>query len=85
MLYDGVLSVGTSGLYALSRKTQELDDDTIALYTWVVNGAGQINGVAFGGFACITGTGGPSKTSMTRGPSRGIVETAEVSCLAFET
>ena len=66
----------------LSAYTAEVNDDEIALFIWVVD-AGPYNGIAWLGSACNSGSTEnlSSKTSVTRGPSRGIVETAEVNQL----
>ena len=47
----------------------------IALYVWITNLNPAYDGIAFRGGAC----NGRKRTSLTYGPSQGVVETAEVS------
>ena len=62
----------------LNANTKEFNDDNIALYAWIVGGiTGTVTGIAWGGGACDTS----SKSSVSSGPSRGIISTAEVSIL----
>ena len=62
-----------NGLVGLTRRLNEPDVD---LYAWI-NNAGSCTGVAAGiGGACDNRS--HRKVSLTRGPSRGVVETAEV-------
>ena len=65
------------------KRFAELNENNIDMYTWIVDGSGKYTGLAWLGSACHTGTGGFSKTSVSKGPSRrnAIVETAEVSVL----
>ena len=50
-----------------------VNETDVDLYAWF-NNNGSCTGLAYGGVACHQAF----KTSLTRGPSRGIVETAEV-------
>ena len=85
LLYNEVLTVSGDDLDKLSEMTRELNDDSVDLFVWVVDGSGAYTGLAWLGAACKTGYGTHSKTSVTRGPSRynAIIETAEVSCCNF--
>ena len=89
MLYDGALGTSGDDLRTLSKKTADFKrgfgHSNVALYAWLVGtctpseSGGRITGRAWLGDACDTGTGGGSKTSVTC-MTRGIIETAEVSC-----
>ena len=79
MYYDDTLAVTLGNLNKLSVKTAEYNESDVDMYAWIVDCGGD-NGMAWLGTACKTGSGGKSKTSMARGPSRhsAIIETAEV-------
>ena len=80
LFYNDTLAVTLDNLKKVSEKTAELGENDVALYAWIVDGGGA-NGMAWLGSACEHGSGGKSKTSITRGPSRqnAIIETAEAS------
>ena len=80
MFHSETLRVTSNNLRKLSKKTADWGENDVALYAWIVDG-GRANGMAWLGAACKSGSGGMSKTSITRGPSRrnAIIETAEVS------
>ena len=64
------------GIYDLVREARRLNEPNVDLYAWI-NNRGSCSGVAAGiGTACDNQSF--RKVSLTRGPSRGIVETAEV-------
>ena len=63
-------------LNSLVRLTRRINEPDVDLYAWI-NNRGSCTGVAAGiGGACDNRS--YRKVSMTRGPSRGVVETAEV-------
>ena len=78
MNFSRDLSVTSDNLKELKKHTENVKDDEIDLYVWLVDGAGSYTGYGYIGSACDSHYG--QKTSMTRGPSRSnaIVETAEV-------
>ena len=60
----------------MTDEVRRLNEPEVDLYGWIVN-TGTVNGIAAGiGTACDNIEF--RKTSMARGPSRGVVETAEV-------
>ena len=60
----------------MTAEVRRLNEPDVDLYAWITN-TGAVNGIAAGiGTACDNIEF--KKTSMTRGPSRGVVETAEV-------
>ena len=80
LFHNEPLAVTLNNLRKLSNKTADWGENDVAMYAWIVDGGGA-NGMAWLGAACKSGSGGISKTSITRGPSRrnAIIETAEVS------
>ena len=64
------------GIRDLISEVRRLNEPDVDLYAWI-NNKGSCTGVAAGiGSACDNVS--HRKTSLTRGPSRGVVETAEV-------
>ena len=62
-------------------EVRRLNEADVGLYAWI-NNAGSCTGTAAGiGTACDNIN--YQKTSITRGPSRGVVETAEVNSIVF--
>ena len=62
-----------SGLAEAEAEVIRLNEPDVDLYAWISGVESGYNGVAGIGEAC-----GTKKSSLTRGPSRGVVETAEV-------
>ena len=68
--------MNTDGLAQTRPLIQNLNEPDVDLYAWIGNtpeGSGT-TGMGYGGALCS----GSYRTSLTRGPSRGVVETAEV-------
>ena len=65
--------MGSPGLSDTKNEVIRLNEPDVDLYAWI-NNRGSCSGVAYVGTACHRS----HKTSLTRGPSRGLVETAEV-------
>ena len=73
---DKVLDLNTDGLDQTRPEVERLNEPDVDLYAWIGNtpeGNGY-TGMGYVGVACS----GTVRTSLTRGPSRGVVETAEV-------
>jgi len=72
---DKVLDLNTDGLDQTRPEVERLNEPEVDLYAWIGNtpeGNGY-TGMGYVGVACS----GTVRTSLTRGPSRGVVETAE--------
>ena len=72
---DELLELGSSGLLRTRSEVRKLNEPDVDLYLWI-NNEGIYNGRAYQGTACDNKW--HYKTSLTKGPSRGVVETAEV-------
>ena len=72
---DELLELGSSGLSRTRSEVRRLNEPDVDLYLWI-NNEGIYNGRAYQGTACDNKW--HYKTSLTKGPSRGVVETAEV-------
>ena len=78
---DEILELGRklgelgSGLSRTKSEVRRLNEPDVDLYIWI-NNEGYYYGQAYVGFACDNTW--YQKTSLTRGPSRGVIETAVV-------
>ena len=88
MYYDKeYVTVGQEGLHELGDAKAGTEDSEVCFYMWIVDG-GSGGGHAWVGGACNQAKKGIpgvessyfSKTGMAQGPSRQIVDTAEVKC-----
>ena len=79
---DEILDINRSGLSIERTKSEirRLNEPDVDLYIWITN-KGISAGRAFVGSACDNTL--YRKTSLTQGPSRGVIETAEV--ISFKT
>ena len=76
-----MIDVGDTGLLYTFRWIESNGFANIDVYAWITNSDMGISGIAFLGVAC----NGGKRTSLTAGPRRGVVETAEVSNEEKET
>ena len=75
---DKILDLNTNGLAQTRPVIQNLNEPDVDLYAWIGNTPA---GSGYGGMGYIGGNCDNQwnlKTSLTRGPSRGVIETAEV-------
>ena len=74
---DEILWLGQDwpGLSRTKSEVKRLNEPDVDLYIWI-NNEGSYTGQAWVGTACDNTW--YQKTSLTRGPSRGVIETAEV-------
>ena len=71
-----ILDLDNNGLDQTRPEVERLNEPDVDVYAWIGNtpeGSGT-SGMGYGGALCS----GTYRTSLTRGPSRGVVETAEV-------
>ena len=81
---DKILDLNNDGLGQTRPEVERLNEPDVDVYAWVGNtpeGAG-FSGMGYTGGACDSKWN--YKTSLTRGPSRGVIETAEVIAKTFK-